>query len=138
MAVSLFHSAIQTNVAHKLIEYEQYRTFTELTVNIHGTDYKPDVCLYLFKKFDWKLDTIRVTEMPLLVVEVISPTQGVQEVMEKVKMFLEAGVKSCWVVTIFPKNVSVFSSFESDVNFISGEIVDDSLGIKIPFESVFI
>lgn len=46
MAAFIFHSAIQTNIGHRLAKFEQYRTFAELTINIDGTDYNPDLCLY--------------------------------------------------------------------------------------------
>lgn len=138
MAASFFHSAIQANIAHKLIEVGKYRTFTELTVSINGTDYKPDVCLYPFQKLDWQLDRIKVEEVPLMVVEILSPTQGTQELVEKTKIFLEAGVKSCWLVTVHPQTVSVYSSFDSKKVFIEGNVVDETLDINIPFDSVFL
>lgn len=138
MAASFFHSSIQMNVGHQLAANESYRVCSELTISINGTDYKPDLCLYPYQKVDWIFDSIRMEEIPLMVVEILSPTQGAQELIEKMKIFLEAGVKSCWLVTVHPPSVSVFSSISERKIYTDGDIVDNQLGITIPFESVFV
>lgn len=137
MAASIFHSAIQTNIAHKLKELEKFRAFTELTVSLNGTDYKPDLCLYPYKKLDWQFDSIREEETPILIVEILSPTQGSLEIMEKTKLFLEAGVKSCWLVTVHTLSVTVYSAIDQFKVFTEGDVIDDSLGISIPLKDIF-
>lgn len=137
MAASFFHSAIQINIGKKLAEIEKYRAFSELTIVINGTDYKPDICLYPYKKIDWEIDAIRVEELPLLAVEIISPTQGTLELVEKTKIFLESGIKSCWLVTIHPQSVSVYSAIDSKKVFYEGDVIDDVLGIQVPIKDIF-
>ena len=65
------------------INSKPIRFFSELTLQIEGKDYIPDVCLYLKKPMNFAgSDILRMTELPLLAIEVLSPTQGTQEIIE--------------------------------------------------------
>jgi Uma2 family endonuclease len=39
-----------------------------------------------------------MTDPPLTVVEILSPNQGMEELISKADAYFEAGVKSCWIV----------------------------------------
>lgn len=97
----------------------------------------PTFAYTLIKELDWEIDAIREEEIPLMIVEILSPTQGALEIAEKTKFFLETGVKSCWVVTVYPKSVSVYSGVGTKKVFIEEEVTDDILGISIPLKDIF-
>ena len=50
---------------------------------------------------------IRRTDPPLLVVEIFSPRQGYQDVMEKIDVYFRNGVKSCWIVSTPIHNITI-------------------------------
>jgi len=50
------------------------------------------------------------TEPPLLTIEIQSPSQSPEEMIDKVKQYFQFGVKSSWVVFPALKGVSVYDS----------------------------
>jgi len=81
---SLNHSYIQANLAWLLQTLKIYSVFTELSLNIGQLDLsdceslkneaKPDVCIYPKMSIDCSRDIIKMSEMPLLAIEILSPT----------------------------------------------------------------
>jgi len=76
---SYFHSMVQVNLAHLLKLLGKYQVFSELSLEIDKSEYKPDVCLYPKEKKKKSKDITRMTELPLLAIEILSPSQGFQE-----------------------------------------------------------
>jgi len=61
----------------------------------------PDLCVYQQSPplvDDPGEDEVRVTTMPELAIEVLSPTQSINELLKKIKAYFALGVKSCWLV----------------------------------------
>ncbi|MBF0239110.1 MAG: Uma2 family endonuclease [SAR324 cluster bacterium] len=136
MAASVVHSAIQVNLSHELRKLSQYRIYSELSVMIDGNEYKPDVCVYPYRDIDWTHDLVKTEEIPLLAIEILSPKQMIQDVVDKVDVYLEAGVKSCWVIASFPRSIAVCE--KQRVNyFSSGDLVDEQLDIRITIDDIF-
>src|SRR5947209_20628646 len=81
---SLNHGSIQANLICEFARNREFRVVSELTLNIHGTPYTPDVSVYPRAPLDLRRDVARPTDPPLLVVEIFSPQQGTQEVLDKV------------------------------------------------------
>jgi Uma2 family endonuclease len=75
MGPSINHSYIQVKLASLLNNLTQYSVFSELTLDIDGKEYVPDLCIYPQRKFDPLNDLIRIKEIPLLILEILSPTQ---------------------------------------------------------------
>ena len=78
-----------------------------------------------------------MTEMPLLAVEILSPKQGTYELLEKFKVYFELGVKSCWLVDPAITTITVYSSNEEWRTFSGSEVIDETLGIKLPLNKIF-
>lgn len=93
------HGAIQANLIVEFARHRELRVYSELTLEIEGQHYTPDLSLYPREALDLRHDVIRRTDTPTTVVEIFSPTQGSQSVMEKVDVYFRHGVKSCWIVS---------------------------------------
>lgn len=96
---SFNHGAIQANLIGEFIPQRQFRVCSELSLELGGQPLTPDLSIYRREQLDLRHDVIRATEPPLLVVEILSPTQGTQVVLEKVETYFRNGVKSCWIVS---------------------------------------
>lgn len=84
---SFNHSSVQANLAFLFKRLGIYRVSTELSLGVSGADLKgvinqdeikPDVCLYPKRSLSRPFDILRISEMPLLVVEILSPRHGTE------------------------------------------------------------
>ncbi len=109
---------------------------------LEGTkELRPDLVLYeanklSFIKASQGADRVRVLEPPLLCVEIISPSQGSQEIINKFKVYFDIGVKSCWYVDpTLELAITYKPDLENEV--FKGDLVDNNLGINIPLKKIF-
>lgn len=138
MGPSYNHSYLQARLSNLLFNFEDYLVLSELTLEIDNKDYIPDVVLYPKQPIDWLNDTIKMTEMPLLAIEILSPTQSVQEVIDKFKIYFQAGVKSCWLVQPVANIVMVFSGPNKAKTFAQNKVVDEILNLTLSVNDIFL
>ncbi|RKZ91405.1 MAG: hypothetical protein DRR19_07285 [Candidatus Parabeggiatoa sp. nov. 1] len=141
---SLNHSLAQARITTLLSNNDKFTTFIELSLDASQIDLsqfglkakeelKPDICLYPNTVWfsDGLTDTIKMSEMPLLAIEIISPTQGINEI-------FALSVKSCWLVVPAIKSVTVYSQPTHFKTFADeGEIIDNALDIRLPLKMIF-
>ena len=136
MAASNVHSAVQVNLVYELRRLTEYRIYTELSIVIDGVEYKPDVCAYPYRELDKKHDIVKMEELPVLAIEIVSPMQVVQKVVEKMDVYVAAGIPSCWMVVPYPTTVTVYNS-ETEHIFIDGDVHDAASHIELPLAHIF-
>ncbi len=137
MTPSYHHAYLSSNMIVALHKLKKYSVFSELALQLEK-DYVADVCIYPKRKIQFSAgDVIKMTEAPLMVVEILSPTQGTQEILEKFVGYFQAGIRSCWLVIPVAQSVTVYSSMEQARTFTQGEVVDTVLDIRIPVEEIF-
>ncbi len=146
------HSVTQSRVASLFSNDERFIVPVELSLDVSQIDLSqfglkpkeeliPDVCLYPKdvphpKRGD---DILKMLDMPLLVTEVLSPKQSIDDIIAKFKAYFALGVKSCWLVVPANESVTVYSTphqfrtFGTDAK----EIVDDTLDIHLPIQKLF-
>ena len=143
---SLNHSAIQVNLAFLLKKIGTFSVYTELSLDTNQLDktkykfkeeIKPDVCIYPKRGLSRPYDILKMAEMPLLAMEILSPKQGLQEIVEKIDAYFALGVRSCWLIDPTTAIVVVYSALDEHKVFSSGEVVDDTIGIRLPFDEIF-
>ncbi len=135
---SKVHATTQTNVIVALAKYKkQYRQLTELSLRLQGEKLVPNIALYAEDASDWHENEIEMTLPPLLSVEIVSPSQSIDEMKEKADKYFAAGVRSVWLVLPALAGVMVLHAGERARFFSEGDIVDDALGIRIPVDEVF-
>ena len=136
---SLNHSLIQSNLIMELAAYRQkYSIASELSLDLTDWPSVPDLSFLPKKSMDLKNDVTAVTEPPLGVIEIISPSQSLSELVLKADKYFEHGVKSCWLVLPTLGNIYVFSTPDSYQIFRKNEVLTDSiLDINLPLDQVF-
>lgn len=98
---------------------------------------KPDVCLYPKRGLLRPKDILKMHEMPLLAVEILSPKQGLYEIVEKFRLYFDLGIRSCWLVEPVLHTVTVYSASDQWQTFIDGDVVDDVLQIRLLLAEIF-
>lgn len=138
MNPSYHHAYIAGNLITEFNNLKKYSVFSELTLDIEGKDHIPDISLYPKRKISYiSGDIIRMSEMPLLAVEILSPTQGYQEALDKFKIYFGAGVKSCWLVVPISRSVIVYSETDKARTFSAGDVTDTVSDIHLPIDNIF-
>ncbi len=137
-APSFNHSIVQTNLAVEFSKQREFRVHSELELELDGNRLVPDLSIYPRKPLDVRHDIIRRTDPPLMTVEILSPTQGTYPVMEKVELYLKAGVKTCWVVNPPARSITIYTADGTDHTFIPGQqAIDPAVGIAADVTAVF-
>lgn len=136
-AASFNHGYFQLKIATVLQNLNRFLVVTAVTIEINGKPYIPDILVYPQRPINRKHDILQMTEMPLLAIEILSPKQGVKDIMDKFEVFFEAGIKSCWLVEPVMAVVAVHSSLEDSCTYSTGDIVDEVMDIRLPLESIF-
>ncbi|KOR32069.1 hypothetical protein TI05_09625 [Achromatium sp. WMS3] len=153
------HSFVQTKIASMLFNDERFTPFVELSLDASKIDLSqfnikakdeliPDVCVYPSSLgFNDEDDDLKMQEMPLLVIEIISPKQGINEILSKFKAYFALGVKSCWLIMPVIKAVTIYSrpncfkTFSLDTaeidTAINIEIIDKVMDIQLPMQKLF-
>lgn len=145
---SLNHSYFQAKLTGLLLDFEEYIVFTELTLDVRNAPWdtlqvrsqnslKPDICLYRSRILDLSADILQMTEMPLLAVEILSPMQGMQIILDKFKIYFALGVQSCWLVFPAIKSIAVYESADHFTMFSAGTLTDDIMNIHLLLTTLF-
>jgi len=149
------HSLAQTNLTILLGNDERFSTFVELSLDTSSLDLSqfglknqdemvPDLSIYLESPpliNEPGEDEVRVTKIPDLTIEVLSPTQSINELLKKIKAYFALGVKSCWLVMPALEEIRVFSyqlQHYKNFDINQGKPVDDEvMDIHLPIQKVF-
>jgi Uma2 family endonuclease len=156
---SLYHSAMQANLTGMLINDKRLAVLVELSLDTKQIDLsqfglkakdglKPDVCAYIKHspeqqpsqgKSRLDTDVLKVPKMPELAIEVLSPSQSINELLRKFDAFFALGIKSCWLVIPSLEVVKVFSQDSNKTFDIQHdtEVIDESLDIRLPLQKIF-
>lgn len=88
---SFNHSAIQTNLGAiiKFSYRKKYRALSELTLKLAEWPSVPDIAIVPWEKLNTAEDQIKVTEPPLGVIEILSPKQSFNELLDKAKDYFK-------------------------------------------------
>lgn len=133
------HAILQNRIGFELTLHYQdkYTILSEVKLDTPPVDMVPDVAIYPLLEFDSLHDEVKMTQMPLGIVEIISPSQGDGELVDKISRYFDVGVQSCWLVQPTFRIVTVFSSKIDFQTFIDGEVHDTVLDIRIPLRQLF-
>lgn len=137
---SLNHSVVQLNLGAELRHRykDKYRIASELSLGLSDWPSVPDICIYPKMPLDLRQDVTIVTEPPLCAIEIISPSQSLNELVGKAGKYFEHGVRSCWIVLLPLGNIYVFSSPDDYEMFrASDTLKDPALDIALPLREVF-
>jgi Uma2 family endonuclease len=132
------HAVAQFNLILALQRYkDRYSILPELSLELAGRPLVPDISIYPKLAIDWRHDEVKKTEPPLMVIEILSPKQSLDEVVRKADAYLEGGVQSCWVVQPVLETIAVLLPGEKPKVYSTGEVTDPPSGITVKLEEVF-
>jgi len=143
---SFNHSSVQANLAFLFKRLGVYRVSTELSLDVSNADLtglatkdeiKPDVCLYPKRSLSRPFDILRMSEMPLLIVEILSPRQGTEEILRKFAVYFQVGLKSCWLVDPATEIVVVYRALDQHKTFSEGELFDAVMDLRLLIDEIF-
>ena len=144
---SLNHSYLQLRLGRLLQDAGDFTVLSELSLDISSvkeqfnekSDFAvPDLTLYPKRKIDFGRDIVKMTDIPLLVVEILSPMQATQPLVDKLAIYFALGVKSCWIVAPFSTTVSVYTAPYKFITYKADDvIVDSQLGIELAGSEIF-
>jgi Uma2 family endonuclease len=150
---SLNHSTVQTNLAG-LLKFKcekELAVMTKLSLDISQQklseyrlkdELKPDVCAYLNAPVipDKENDLLKVSQMPDLAIEILSPRQAVSYLIRKINAYFAVGVRSCWLVIPTNKYIAVYSypnQWEAFDVKRDTEVIDKVMDIHLPIAKIF-
>jgi hypothetical protein len=149
---SVNHSLVQGNLILALGQNDQLEVMPELSIDLNGLDIsqfglkasvelKADISVYWqtqLPKAELPDDIIRSPTPPDLAIEIISSSQTIPEMTNKVKAYFTLGVKSCWLVLPSLCTTYVFSSPHKYRIFTpDAELVDEVMDIHLPIQKIF-
>ncbi|GEM_PF-90674 len=158
------HALIQARLASFINLLDDYNVATELSLDVSEasrqeilTQYgltatrelKPDIAVYWADEFDLadpdeeddleSVDPLRVQQMPLCAMEIVSPSQSSYKILQKFRAYFAMGVKSGWLVEPNLKTIVVYQGqIRKKHSYNDGSDVEDPiLKIKMPLAKIF-
>lgn len=138
-AMSLNHSRLIHRISVALLPYEeQYDILPELEFDLSTGRLQPDVALLPRLTYDWRADIIRYPEPPTTAIEILSPTQSFDYLVNKIyNQYFPAGVKSAWLVVPSVRNIYLFVPGQPDVVVSAGSLRDPASGVEVELATIF-
>ncbi len=97
---STIHALLTKRIVFQLeLHYgETLETLPEVNLSTPGRPTVPDIAIYPKSAIDYNHDVISRTDAPLLIIEILSPKQALNELIDKTVRYFAFGTKSCWIV----------------------------------------
>jgi len=151
---SVNHSLTTGRIAGLLFNDERFTVMPELSLDASQIDLKrfnlkakdelvPDISVYagLPPAPDREVedDILKVSQMPDLAIEVLSPRQSIGELIRKIKAYFILGVKSCWLVVPSMEVIDIYSQPKQHRTFTINdtEVFDERIDIRLHIAKVF-
>lgn len=133
------HAKLQQRIGVEIaVHYgNQYETYSELSLEEPNPPYVPDLCLFPVEPSNWREDEVRVSEVPLIVIEIVSPSQTDTELTRKARDYFAAGTKSYWLVQPVLRTIFVLLPNGDELVFHNDILKDPTNGISIDLKKVF-
>lgn len=133
------HSLLQLRIGAELLYHysEQYNAYSELSLEAPNPPFVPDLSLFPAKPSNWREDEVKVSEVPLTVIEIVSPSQTDTELTEKAKDYFAAGTKSYWLVQPVLRTIFVLLPDGDELVFHNDLLTDPTNGISIDLKKIF-
>jgi Uma2 family endonuclease len=137
---SKHHSLIQLAIITQMVlNYNEfYKAVPELSLDLKGKEKIPDLSFYKKDAITYGKEEIRVKNLPLGVVEILSPTQALTDLVKKAKEYLNAGILSYWLVAPEVQSVYLYSQGDERKIYTHKDIlIDTNLNIELDLSKIF-
>jgi Uma2 family endonuclease len=134
------HAFVQGNLLiHLYLKYHTlFKVLPEVNLDLPIRERVPDLAIFPPMAFVPDQNEIRMQEVPLGVVEILSAKQDLTELMIKCSEYFTAGVKSYWLALPALKTIYVFYS-PKEYEIFSGtdQLKDKALDIELDLVDIF-
>lgn len=134
---SFAHAMTQRQLTLLLAEYQDFLALPELSLDLQGFKPVPDIAVYLKSRIQGRKDSLRISDPPLLAIEILSPKQALSDLFAKSDEYLTHGVEEVWVIIPEIQTITVCKRLGGQQTFISGEVRHGSTGIVVNIEKLF-
>ncbi len=139
---SINHSVIQLNigVALRLHYGKKYTIGLEVDLDLPNAQRPtvPDIAIFTKRELTLSKDIVKMKEAPLTAIEILSPSQRIDDVKDKIfENYFPAGVKSAWLIIPSARTVSIYMPDEKFKTYASGKFTDPTNGITLDLDEVF-
>ncbi len=132
------HGIVQSNLIIALGPFrKEFTIVSELSLELEGRPFVPDISVFPKLPVDWHNDEATLSDPPSLVIEILSPTQAVDDLVKKADVYFAAGVRSCWIVQPSLKMIAALAPDAEPEFHARGTVVDPATGIEVAVEDVF-
>ena len=135
------HSAIQTLLSAALVNKykKKYQIYSELSLAMPEVKPAvPDLCIFPKKKLDLLNDEIKVSDVPITVIEILSPKQGIEDIKDKFfNIYFPAGVQSAWLIIPPLRSVHIFTPDKKFVSYNDGKLIDKACEVELELDDFF-
>lgn len=133
------HSFTQRKLIYAIEFSGKYLAMPELSLDLYGYKPIPDIAVFPITMYNELLafGASKISIIPLLTVEILSPHQSLRDLFDKSQKFLKHGVDEAWVIVPEIKSITVFRTNEEPKTFITGDVRQESTGITVNIEQLF-
>ena len=132
---SLKHSYVCSEIMRQLLADEHIQPLPELTLDIEK-GLTPDISVYRKDSIQIEPfgDHVKYDQMPILAIEIVSPSQNIYQLREKSSLLRNHGVQAIW--TVEPYAHSVLVNDASGEHLFREESIE-SANIRVDFARIF-
>lgn len=133
------HSRLQIRLGAELLNNyeEQYDIRSEQSLEAPNPPFVPDLSIFPAEASNWREDEVKVQEVPLTVIEIVSPSQTDTELTAKSVAYFAAGVKSYWLVQPVLRTIFVLLPTGDELVFHNDTLTDPTNSISVDLKKVF-
>ena len=134
------HSRVAQKLGVLLSRFSEHvDVFQQLSLNLNGFKAIPDLSVFQVGKlpFDMVSDENEVTEPPSLIIEILSPMQNMQPLVNKVRDLIDHGVTTGWIVLPMSNVIVVYQKDMPPKPVVEGILRDAASGVEIEVAAVF-
>ncbi len=134
------HAIIQGNLYFLIRNAygERLSPLPEVSIKASPKEKVPDIAIFPKVEFTPGEDEVRMENAPLGVIEILSPSQSLTELISKSAAYFEAGVQSYWLVLPDLRSIYVFSApGEYQLFAKEDKLEDPRLEIELELKEVF-
>ncbi len=134
------HAIIQGRLNFRLtLKYgDKFSILPEIQLQLPTRERVPDLAIYPPLSFEADNNEIRMTQMPLCAIEILSEMQSLNELSKKCGEYFTAGIPSYWLVIPALTSIYVFHSRQDYTIFsYKDRLVDTLLDIELDLGEIF-
>jgi Uma2 family endonuclease len=138
---SFNHGKLQMRIGFEMMSKysNRFDIVSEPTLQMLERPRVPDLAFFNVKASDWFDDETKITEVPHGVIEILSPSQSEQELINKFPPYFDLGVKTVWLVVPIFQTIYVFDAPRNYQTFtIANPILKDTiLDVELDLNKIF-